>query len=178
MNKIKLPSTCRFKKIPKNETLYFQGNFVTNKQWLFRITWLLSLPRTRASGLIGLTNRVKRDRIARTIERLNGAESHSMRIEELVNSTKIAEYRPLDLSKTHFIEGYFRGRPDNYTQVVAAFRQDAAPILDIEYSAALFFSPEIKPMYRDEKSPVIALDQSGEIVLMIMPLRHTEFTAC
>lgn len=164
----------KFKRIPASHSLYFQGDYVTNKVWAFNIPWLESLKNDRSSGIVALKNRVKKERVKAAIDALKGNESHGYKIENLFSSLAVTEYMALDLTKIVQKQGYFKGSYESKETVSIGFNEFNSPILDVEFSPVLFLDKEITAMYKDNASP-IALFKSGACVALIMPLNPKNY---
>lgn len=173
--KNQLPKTCKFKPVAARD-LIIQAGLVTNKHWLFKIDWLMGLNPARSLRFQALKNRVIAAQVQATKDRLAGKESSpwTPQVEKVFNSHSLEGYAPLDMDKISFSEGYFKGRYDSPAYVIIAFSERAAPILDIEYSAALFFDPDAQAYFKNESAPV-AIVRGGVIVGLIMPLNKKSF---
>lgn len=167
----------KFKALKKDDLLYFQAGYVTNRHWLFSIEWLNGLKRTRASGLISLFNRITKARIKAVSDRLNDKGVHNLPIEKLISDINLSEYAPLDIFKNETLTGYFRGYRENKTSVGMSFIQNGTPFIDIEYSPALFFDPSASVLFntKNANGPLVIQNRAGSIVGLLMPLKRENF---
>lgn len=167
----------KFKSLKKDDPLYFQAGYVTNRHWLFKIEWLENLKRTRASGAISLFNRITKARIKHVLDRLGDTGGHNLPIENLVLGIDLNDYTALDILKNKPVTGYFRGNRDNKSTVAMSFIQSGTPLIDIEYSPALFFDPSATVLFNKNSinGPLVIQDRAGAIVGLVMPLKTENF---
>lgn len=166
----------KFKKLAKNGERYISDGYACNGVWLFKIDWLTNLKKDRSTGIVALCNGIVKLQIAETIARLKGNRCNEVSLGHFVNNIDITNYKPLDLSTIDLKKGYFRGDLNAFNNCAMEFTQPNTPIIDIEFSPALFFDGQAIVMFKDEKSPLVIL-KNNEIMAMLMPLNFERFNS-
>lgn len=167
-------SQVKFKALGKKDPfkLYLSEGWAFTYHFAFKADWLLNLPRRRNSnGLLQLQNKVAKQKAAVVVQRLTG-EYKSPNIGARVAALDFAAYSEVGPNEFKAIDGHFYGNLNNPGKVAVKIR-DA--YLDVEYFVATTFDPSTRLFYYSKNSPLLLVNNSNEIVALLMVLDPDKF---
>jgi hypothetical protein len=154
----------KFKKIKKG-TLNVQGDFITNKAFIFSMAFLDSV----ASRFnLQLRNQALKERVNYVESRMNQKEYKSYPISAYIDALNLNEFRKININTDiKEVSGFWRG--DCSDETIVAYKIGNAPCIDAEYIAPLFWDTTTIILIKDATSPVVVLKENKP-VFMVAPL--------